>query len=424
MTEQDRVFTKCAWRLVPLMLLLYFVSYLDRVNIAFAALTMNKDLGFSPAVYGLGAGIFFIGYFLFQIPANLMLERFGPRRWIFFILILWGALSAGNALIRDPLTLYALRFLLGCAEAGLYPGIVYYLTLWFPASYRARVTANFHVGLPLAFVIGSPLSSYLLELNGLGGLHGWQWMFVLEGLPAIVLAFVVLKVFADSPAQASWLSEAERATIARHLATGDAPQHKVLWRALLDPRVIVLGLIFFADQCAASGSRFWLPQMLQGMGFSNIEVGYAVALPFVIGIGAMSWWGHSGDKRDERVWHIALPLLISALGLLVASVSQSPILILAALVVLMIGPLLFLAALWGFSSVFLAGRGSAGSIAMVSSLGSLGGFVGPNVIGTLKTATGAYGPGMSVIALMLIASVAAVLIMGRASMVREKVKLA
>ena len=422
MSEQQ-VFSKCAWRLVPLILLLYFVSYLDRVNVAFAALTMNKDLGFSPAVYGLGAGIFFIGYFLFQIPANLILQRLGPRRWLFLILVLWGAVSAGNALIHDPMTLYALRFILGCAEAGLYPGVVYYLTLWFPASYRARVTANFHTGLPLAFVIGAPLSTYLLQLDGVWDLRGWQWMFVLEGLPAVVLGFVVLRVFADTPAQANWLSDDERATITRHLAPGNEPEHQVLWRALLDPRVIALGLIFFADQCAASGSRFWLPQILQGMGFSNIEVGYAAALPFVIGVGAMSWWGHSSDMRRERVWHLALPLLLTASGLLIASLSQSSTLVLTALTVVMIGPLLFLAALWGFSSAFFGGRNAAGSIAMISALGSLGGFVGPNVIGTLKSATGTYGPGMSVIAVMLIASAAAVLIMGRAITV-QKEKLA
>jgi ACS family tartrate transporter-like MFS transporter len=336
MGGENRVFAKCAWRLIPLMLLLYFLNYLDRVNVAFAALTMNRDLGFSPAVYGFGAGIFFIGYFLFQIPANVILERIGARRWIFWILIVWGVLSAANALIRDPISLYLLRFFLGAAEAGLYPGIVFYLTLWFPASYRARAAANFLVGLPLAFVIGSPLSSYLLQLDGTAGLYGWQWMFVAEGVPATLLAFVVLKMLPDSPAHAAWLNDEEKRTIAARLASDNPPEHKDLWRALSDRRVIALGLVYLADQSAASGSRFWLPQLLQGMGYSNVTVGFIVAAPFVAGMGIMSLWGRSSDLKDERIWHVALPLLLTATGLIVANVTHSGALLLGALALTMI----------------------------------------------------------------------------------------
>jgi ACS family tartrate transporter-like MFS transporter len=414
MGDQDRVFAKCAWRLIPLMLFLYFLNYLDRVNVAFAALTMNRDLGFSPAVYGFGAGIFFIGYFLFQIPANIILERIGARRWIFWILIVWGALSAANALIRDPISLYVLRFFLGTAEAGLYPGIVFYLMLWFPAAYRARAAANFLVGLPLAFVIGSPLSSYLLQLDGIAGLYGWQWMFVIEGVPAALLAFVVLKMLPDSPAHATWLSEEEKQTIASRLASDNPPEHKDLWGALCDWRVIALGLIYLADQSAASGSRFWLPQLLQGMGYSNVNVGFIVAAPFVVAMGAMSLWGRSSDLKDERIWHVALPLMLTALGLIVANAGGPHALILGALALTMICPLLFLGPFWGFNSSFLGGKGAAGAIAMVSALGSLGGFVGPNVIGVLKEATGSYTPGMIALALALIFSAAVVVGMGRA----------
>ncbi len=414
MDGKEQIFAKCAWRLIPLMLLLYFVNYLDRVNVAFAALTMNRDLGLSPAAYGFGAGILFLGYFLFQIPANLMLERIGARRWIFWILLAWGALSAANALVRGPASLYVLRFVLGAAEAGLYPGLIFYLTLWFPPAYRARVAANFLIGLPLAFVIGSPLSGFILELNGLAGLHGWQWLFMLEGLPACLLAFVVLRTLPDGPAHAAWLSDAEKKTIATSLAAEQPTEHPQLWRALVDKRVLALGLVYLADQSAASGSRFWMPQILQGIGYSNLATSFIVALPFVIAMGAMFFWGRSSDFKGERVWHVALPLLLTALSFLVVTFGQFDWLIVVALCLSMIWPLMFLGPFWGLNSSFLGGRAAAGAIALVSALGSLGGLVGPSVVGVLKQATGSYGPGMTTLALGLILSALVVVSMGRA----------
>jgi len=411
---KEQLFAKCAWRLIPLMLLLYFVNYLDRVNVAFAALTMNRDLGLSPAAYGFGAGILFLGYFLFQIPANLMLERIGARRWIFCILLAWGALSAANALVRGPASLYALRFVLGAAEAGLYPGLIFYLTLWFPPAYRARVAANFLIGLPLAFVIGSPLSGFILELNGVAGLRGWQWLFVLEGLPACLLAFAVLKMLPDSPAHAAWLSESEKQTIAASLAAEQPTEHPQLWQALVDWRVLALGLVYLADQSAASGSRFWMPQILQGIGYSNLAISFIVALPFVIAMGAMFFWGRSSDFRGERVWHVALPLLLTALSFLVVAFGPFDLLVVLALSLSMIWPLMFLGPFWGLNSSFLGGRAAAGAIALVSALGSLGGLVGPSVVGFLKQATGSYGPGMTALALGLILSALVVVSMGRA----------
>jgi len=411
---KEQLFAKCAWRLIPLMLLLYFVNYLDRVNVAFAALTMNRDLGLSPAAYGFGAGILFFGYFLFQIPANLMLERIGARRWIFWILLAWGALSAANALVRGPASLYVLRFVLGAAEAGLYPGLIFYLTLWFPPAYRARVAANFLIGLPLAFVIGSPLSGFILELNGVAGLRGWQWLFVLEGLPACLLAFAVLKMLPDSPAHAAWLSESEKKTIAASLAAEQPTEHLQLWRALVDKRVLALGLVYLADQSAASGSRFWMPQILQDIGYSNIATSFIVALPFVVAMGAMFFWGRSSDFKGERVWHVALPLLLTALSFLVVTFGQFDVLVVLALCLSMIWPLMFLGPFWGLNSSFLGGRAAAGAIALVSALGSLGGLVGPSVVGVLKQASGSYGPGMTALALGLILSALVVVSMGRA----------
>lgn len=410
----ERIFRTCAWRLIPLMLALYFVNYLDRVNVAFASLTMVRDLNFSPSEYGFGAGILFVGYFAFHVPANLLLERIGARRWMFLILLVWGALSAGTALVQGPYSFFILRFILGAAEAGLFPGLIFYLTLWFPPEYRARYGANFLIGLPLAFVIGSPMSGLLLELEGLGGLHGWQWMFIIEGLPACVLAFVVLKMLPDGPAQATWLSTAEKQYIATRLAAKDPAEHADLWRALTDVRVIALGLVFFADQSAASGSRFWMPQIVQAMGFSNLVTSLIVAAPFVVAMAVMFAWGKSSDVKGERVWHVAIPLLLTGGGFVIASITSSNIVALLALSASMIGPLMFLGPFWGMNSSFLGGKAAAGAIALVSSLGSLGGFVGPYVVGISTEATGSYIPGIMVLALALGISAGAVFVLGRA----------
>jgi MFS transporter, ACS family, tartrate transporter len=416
--EEERLFTRCAWRLIPLMLLLYLVNYLDRVNVAFAALTMNRDLNFSPSVYGFGAGILFIGYFAFHLPANLILERIGARRWMFFILLAWGALSAATALVQGPISFFVLRFFLGAAEAGLYPGLIYYLTLWFPPAYRARYIANFLIGLPLAFVIGAPLSTALLEMDGVLGLRGWQWMFVLEGIPACVLAFAALRMFPDGPAQAPWLTAREKDIIAARLASERPTEHPRLWEALSDKRIWALGLIYLADQSAASGSRFWLPQIVQGMGFSNLMTGVIVALPFVVAMGVMFLWGRSSDVKGERVWHVAIPLLLTGLGFIVASVTPSNLIALLALSVSMICPLMFLGPFWGLNSSFLGGRAAAGAIALVSAVGSLGGFVGPNVVGVLREWTGSYDPGMFALAAALAASAATVFALGRVIRIR------
>jgi ACS family tartrate transporter-like MFS transporter len=410
----ERIFMKCAWRLIPLMLALYFVNYLDRVNVAFASLTMVRDLNFSPSEYGFGAGILFVGYFAFHVPANLILERIGARRWMFLILLVWGVLSSATALVQGPISFFILRFVLGAAEAGLYPGLIYYLTLWFPPAYRARYVANFLIGLPLAFVIGAPLSGLLLELDGLAGLYGWQWMFILEGLPACLLAFVVLRMLPDSPAQAAWLSPDEKQFIATRLAAERPPEHPKLWQALSDKRVIALGLIYLADQAAASGSRFWMPQIVQSMGFSNLVTTVIVALPFLIAMGVMFAWGRSSDVKGERVWHVAVPLLLTGAGFVIASLTSSSLVALLALSVSMIAPLMFLGPFWGLNSSFLGGRAAAGAIALVSAVGSVGGFVGPFIVGELLEATGTYAAGMITLAFMLAVSAASVFALGRA----------
>jgi ACS family tartrate transporter-like MFS transporter len=273
---------------------------------------MNRDLGFSPTVFGFGAGIFFIGYFLFHVPASVILARVGARRGVFCILAAWGAISASCALVEGPASFYILRFLLGVAEAGFFPGMIFYLTLWFPLAYRARFIASFAAAIPLSNIIGGPLSGLILGMDGVLMLHGWQWLFLIEGLPAVLLAGAVLKFLPDGPAQASWLSSDEKQTIATRLAAENPAEHSNLWPALRDPRVLALGLALSGFGCGLYGITLWLPQIVQEMGFSNRTTGFIVALPYLAGLAAMVLCGRSSDASGERIWHIALPLLFAA----------------------------------------------------------------------------------------------------------------
>ncbi len=319
MAEQEQVFVKCAWRLMPLMMLLYFINIIDRVNVGFAALTMNRDLGFSPEVYGFGAGAFFLGYALFQVPANAILERVGARRWIFSILLAWGALSAANASVSGATGFYSVRVLLGLVEAGFFPGMILYMTYWFTKSYRARLVAMFMAANPIANIVGAPLSSLILGLNGVLGLAGWQWLFLLEGAPAILLAFVVLKYLPDGPRDAAWLDDGERERIATRLAGDDTAEHRDLWVALRDPRVYALGIVYFGYSMAFYGVGLWLPQIVQGMGVANLAIGFVIAPAYGVAVIAMILWGRSSDKRNERIWHVALPALMMMAAFLTAS---------------------------------------------------------------------------------------------------------
>jgi MFS transporter, ACS family, tartrate transporter len=418
--DEDRIFSKCAWRLIPFMALLFLVNFLDRVNVGFAALTMNRDLGFSPSVYGFGAGVLFIGYFLFQLPSNMILARIGARRWIFCIVLAWGALSMANAMVRDAASFYALRFLLGLAESGYYPGMIFYMTLWFPKAYRARFAANFLIGLPLAFVVGAPVSSLILEMDGVLSLHGWQWLFLLEGLPAFALAFAVPSMFPDGPEKADFLSPEEKRTIAARLAAEAPPVEQGALSAFADPRVLALALIYLADQSAAFGARLWLPQIVQGLGISNFTTGFVVAIPFVIAIFAMAAWGHSSDTRNERMWHVTIPLLLAALGLSLAAFAQSGLVVFLAMSLAVIAAPMFLGPFWGLNSFFLSGTAAAGGIALISAVGSLGGFFGPTVIGILKEESGSYAPGMWVLAAALVVSSLGAFVLGRSAGRRAK----
>ena len=410
MSGNDQVFVKCAWRLIPFLMFLYLLNFLDRVNVGFAALTINRDLGFTPEIYGFGAGILFFSYAFLQLPANLIFQRLGARRWVFIMLLAWGTLSASFALVQDAATFYVLRFLLGAAEAGFFPGMIYYLTLWFPEGYRARFIAMFMTAQPFAFIIGGPLSTLILDLDGVAGLRGWQWLFLMEGAPAALMSFAVLKWLPDGPATASWLTRDEKAAIASRLAAEDTSERRELWPALADVRVWVLGLVGFGQNCAAYGVGLWLPQMVQAMGFSTRATGFVVALPFVAVMIAMVLWGRSSDLRGERVWHVALPFLLAAAGLITASVAASDLLVLVVLTIVVVSLDAGMGVFWTLPSAFLSGSAAAGAIALIRTISALGGFFGPVIVGFLRAGTGDYAAAMAALGCALV--VAALLVLG------------
>jgi ACS family tartrate transporter-like MFS transporter len=420
MVEQEQVFVKCAWRLIPLMMLLYFINIVDRVNVGFAALTMNHDLGFSPGVFGFGAGAFFLGYALFQVPANAILERVGARRWIFSILLAWGALSAANASVSGASGFYAVRILLGLVEAGFFPGMILYMTYWFTKSYRARLVAMFMAANPIANIVGAPLSSLILGMNGVLGLAGWQWLFLIEGAPAILLAFVVLKFLPDGPKDATWLDDGERKLITARLASDDTAEHRDLWTALRDPRVYALGIVYFGYSMSFYGVGLWLPQIVQGMGVSNLAIGFVIAPAYIAAVIAMIFWGRSSDKRNERVWHVALPAFMMIAAFLTASLSHSNLIIFLALSLVLVGSMALQGPFWVLPSAFLGGAAAAGGIALINTMGTAaGGFAGPDILGLLRQATGGYSVGMAVLAIGPLLTAGIVLFMARALNARD-----
>lgn len=414
MLEKDRVFSKCAWHLIPFMMLLYVVSFIDRTNVGFAALTMNEDLGFSPSVFGLGAGLFFVTYNLCQVPATILLKRYGARRVIFCIMLVWGLLAASNAWVRGTHGFFALRMLLGVAEAGFFPGMIFYLTLWFPQAYRGRFSGAFSAGIPLAGIIGGPLSGVILGMDGMAGLHGWQWMFLLEGLPATFLAFAALVLLPDGPAHATWLNDEEKGIVASSLTPDTVIQNGGPWCFFADARVWVIGIVGFCNGCSVYGLALWLPQMIHGMGFSNRATGFISAVPYVAGMGAMIVWGRSSDARADRIWHIALAYLLVAVSLAAACLTDSRALQLLALTMAVMGVYAGFGPYYSLPSSFLRGTAAAGGIALVNSIASLGGFFGPFFIGIIKQQTGGYTASMAALAGMeVLAALMSLVMLGR-----------
>jgi ACS family tartrate transporter-like MFS transporter len=394
--------------------LLYVVSFIDRSNVGFAALTMNRDLGFSPAVFGLGAGVFFLGYVTFQIPTAVLLARAGARRVIFCVMLVWGLVSASNAFIRDAHSFFLLRFLLGVAEGGFTPSMIFYLTLWFPQAYRGRLIATFCSAIPIAGIISGPLSGLILGMEGIAELHGWQWLFLIQGLPAVLLAFLVFAILPDNPSQAGWLNDAERNLIAESLAVGTPPPVRSVGQALCDPRLVLLGLAGFGSAIALYGINLWLPQIIQAMGFSNRATGFIAALPYAVSMVAMIAWARLSDVRGERIWHTALTMMLAAAALTVASLATNHVLVLAALTLAMAGGLAGIGPFQSLVSSFARGAAAASGLALVNTIGTLGGFFGPAIVGGFRTWTGGYGTAMAALAAAQLLSALIVLATGRA----------
>jgi MFS transporter, ACS family, tartrate transporter len=414
---ERRVLRKITLRIVPFVMLLYFISFIDRVNIGFAALTMNKDLGFSPTVFGFGAGIFFLGYFLFEVPSNLVLDKVGARIWIARVMITWGLISGAMAFVQGPNSFYTLRFLLGAAEAGFFPGIILYLSYWFPARQRAAVTAIFMAAAPLSTVLGSPVSGALLEMHGVLGLSGWQWMFIVEAVPALILGVVVLFYMTDRPEKAKWLRDDERNWLVTTMNAESARKAGIashsVWRGLADLRVIALSLIYFGTSAGLYTLGIWAPQIIKEFGLSSLQVGFLNALPGIVAIVAMVLWARHSDRSGERTWHVVGACMLASLGLVLAGFAGTVLAVLLALTLVNIGISAAKPPLWSMPTMFLSGSAAAAGIATINSIGNLGGFVGPAMIGWIKDLTGSFQGGLFFVAALLVLSAILTLVLAR-----------
>ncbi len=389
---------KVSWRLLPLIVAAYCVAYIDRSNVSFAALTMNKDLGLTPYIYGFGAGIFFLGYFIFEVPSNVILDKVGARVWIARIMVTWGIVSASAALATGPDSFLVIRFLLGAAEAGFFPGMILYFTYWYPARYRGRVISTLFLAQPIANALASAASGAILTMDGLLGLKGWQWVFILEALPAVVLAVVVLKVMTDRPAVASWLSSDEKAWLEGELQNErrvvESQGKLSLWSALGDARVLTLSFIYFTSTTANYGIVFFLPQIVKGLGLSNLQTGFVSAVPYIIGMVGLLLWGWSSDRSRERRWHLIVAIVVGSSGLVLAGWSGSTYAGLAGITIAVIGLYGSRTAFWPMPSMFLTGTAAAGGIALINAIGNLGGYVGPFAVGWIKDYTLSFEKGL------------------------------
>ncbi|MDK3023064.1 MFS transporter [Cupriavidus taiwanensis] len=407
---EDATYRKVSWRLVPFLLLCYVVAYLDRVNVGFAKLQMLNDLQFSETVYGLGAGIFFIGYFLFEVPSNVILHKVGARIWIARIMITWGAISAAMMFVTTPTMFYVLRFLLGIAEAGFFPGIILYLTYWYPANRRGRTTTFFMTAIALSGVIGGPLSGWIMQsFDGHNGWAGWQWMFLLEGIPSILVGLWVLAYLDDRIAHAKWLTAEEKALLERNIASENAHKEDPPVRTVLSsPRVWLMSAIYFCFVMGLYGVSFWLPTIIKQTGVKGaLDIGLLTAIPYGCAVIGMVLVAYSADRSGERRWHIALPALAGALGLLLSvQWHGDTTLAMVALTLATIGILTTLPLFWSLPTAFLAGTGAAAGIALINSLGNLAGFLSPYAVGWLKDLTHSTDSGMYLLAACLVVGAA------------------
>jgi len=410
----DAAAAKVRRRLVPFLFLLYIVAYLDRINIGFASLQMNEALGFSAAVYGFGAGIFFLSYTAFEIPSNIILARVGARRWIARIMITWGLASAAMMFAHDATSFYILRFVLGAAEAGFFPGIIYYLTRWVPARERARTVASFMTAVVTAGIVGGPLSGALLSMDGHGGLAGWQWMFLLEGIPATVLGFVVLRVLDETPADARWLTDPEKSALISRLQQESAPaagRADGVSDALRHPWIWVLALVYFVVPVALYGFGFFLPQILRStFAGTPFQIGALSAIPYLAGAAGMIVTSRHSDRTGERRWHVAVAAALAGVAFMATAFVEGLAPSLVLLSIAMLGLASMFGPFWTLATSFVQGPGAAAGIALINSVGNVGGFVGPYGIGYLRDTTSGYSAGLMGIGAVVLAGGALVLL--------------
>ena len=400
-------------RLLPFLMVCYFVSFVDRVNLGFAALQMVRDLNLSATVFGLGGGIFFLSYFVFEVPSNLVLARVGARLWIARIMISWGVLAMAMALVTGPRSLYAMRFLLGAAEAGFFPGVMLYLTYWFPSEYRARIIALFTVAIPVSGFLGSPISAALLGFDGWLGIRGWQWMFIIEGIPAVLLGLTCLFVLTDRPAHARWLSPDERDWLQRRLDRDGTGRARLaegsLWQVLWNRDVLMLSLVLAGSTAVSSGLQLWQPQIIKSYGLTNMQTGLLSSIPFALAAIAMLWWGHRSDRKSERVWHAALPLFLAAASLAAAIAFDSLASIVVILCLAAIGIYAGKGPAWAVSTEWLSASTAPAGLAQINAISNLAGFGTTYAMGAIRDATGRFS--LSLVPLVALSAAAGVAIL-------------
>jgi MFS transporter, ACS family, tartrate transporter len=394
---------KVYWRLLPLAILTYFLCYLDRINVGFAALTMNKDLGLDSAIYGMAAGAFFWGYFLFEVPSNMILEKVGARIWIARIMVSWGLLSGATAFCTGPWSFVTMRFLLGLAEAGLFPGMILFFTYWFPDWHRARIVSGFMVALPLAVAAGAPVSTgILVAFNGILGLAGWRWMFIAEAVPTVLVGIFILFFVTDRPSLARWLSGEERewliATLDTERSLVEAKRKVSVWQSFWDPKVLLLTLNYFGIVGASVGMLLFVPQIVKQLGLTTMQVGWVSMIPYICGAVALLVWGWFSDRTGERRWNLFWACIVATLGLIIAGATVGTVWALVGMSIAAIGFYGSKGPFWTMPSMILTGTAAASGIAWINAVGNLGGFFGPTVVGWAKNYTGSFSAGLYALA--------------------------
>jgi ACS family tartrate transporter-like MFS transporter len=409
---------KVTWRLVPFLMLCYFIAFVDRVNAGFAALDMNKDIGLSAAAFGLGGGLFYITYVIFEVPSNLAMQKVGARLWIARIMISWGIVSAAMAFVVGPNSFYAVRLLLGAAEAGFFPGVILYLTYWFPSSYRGRIVAIFMISIPISSFLGSPISATLLQMPGVFGLKSWQSLFILEALPAVLLGVATVFVLPDGPAKAKWLTVEERDWLFHRLEfertiVKPSVGHLGLRSILLNKYVLAAALVYAGASGASQCLSLWQPQILKSFGLTTAQTGWVNAIPFGLASIVMVLWGRSSDRRNERVMHTAIPLALLAVSLAATLLTNDVYATVALLCVAVVGTYAFKGPFWALATGWLSTGAAAAGIAQINAIGNIGGFLGTYLLGLIKDATGSYPLGLLPLVLLSVAGTIAVLVLGR-----------